>query len=63
MCRGQAQHGELGYGPEGKKSSANPDKCMALEGVTTHQVLPTSKHALCSVINPIFQKLLWLASL
>ena len=35
--RGQAQHGELGYGPKGKKSSANPDKCQALEGVTTHQ--------------------------
>ncbi len=36
-CRGQAQHGELGYGPKGKKSSANPDKCHALEGITTHQ--------------------------
>ncbi|KAK9917811.1 hypothetical protein WJX75_008519 [Coccomyxa subellipsoidea] len=35
---GQAQHGELGYGPKGKKSSANPDKCMALEGVYCHQV-------------------------
>ena len=31
--RGQAQHGELGYGPKGKKSSANPDKCLALEGI------------------------------
>lgn len=38
MCRGQAQHGELGYGPKGKKSSANPDKCMALEGMYVHQV-------------------------
>lgn len=37
-CRGQAQHGELGYGPNGKKSAANPDKCKALEGVHTHQV-------------------------
>lgn len=37
-CRGQAQHGELGYGANGKKSSANPDKCNALEGVYTHQV-------------------------
>lgn len=35
---GQAQHGELGYGPKGKKSSANPDKCMALDGVYVHQV-------------------------
>lgn len=38
IFRGQAQHGELGYGPKGKKSSANPDKCMALEGVYCHQV-------------------------
>ena len=38
ICRGQAQHGELGYGANGKKSSANPDKCLALEGVYTHQV-------------------------
>ena len=29
---------ELGYGPAGKKSSANPDKCMALEGAETLQV-------------------------
>jgi hypothetical protein len=29
---------ELGYGPAGKKSSANPDKCMALEGANTLQV-------------------------
>ncbi len=37
-CRGQAHNGELGYGAHGKKSSANPDKCMALEGVHVHQV-------------------------
>ena len=30
---------ELGYGPAGKKSSANPDKCLALEGAETLQVL------------------------
>ena len=41
VVRGQAQHGELGYGPKGKKSSANPEKCQALEGVTTHQVSPS----------------------
>lgn len=29
---------ELGYGEDGKKSSANPDKCMALEGVECYQV-------------------------
>jgi hypothetical protein len=26
-------NGELGYGDNGKKSSANPDKVMALEGM------------------------------
>lgn len=29
---------ELGYGPGGKKSSANPDKCPSLEGITCYQV-------------------------
>jgi len=38
VCRGQAQNQELGYGPNGKKSSANPEKCYALENVYTHQV-------------------------
>lgn len=37
-CRGSAQNGELGYGPAGKKSSANPDKCLALEGLKVRQV-------------------------
>lgn len=37
-CRGHAQYGELAYGENGKKSSANPDKCQALEGVATQQV-------------------------
>ncbi|KAL3142373.1 hypothetical protein ABBQ38_002709 [Trebouxia sp. C0009 RCD-2024] len=43
---GQAQNGELGYGPEGKKSSANPDKVHALEGVHTHQVACGIGHTL-----------------
>ena len=34
---GAATNGELGYGP-GKKSSANPDKCLALEGIRMHSV-------------------------
>lgn len=33
-----AGYSELGYGEGGKKSSANPDKCMALEGVKCYQV-------------------------
>lgn len=37
--RGQALHGELGYGPHGRKSAANPDKIHSLDGVYTHQVL------------------------
>lgn len=45
-CRGQAQNGELGYGPTGKKSSANPDKVHALEGVHTHQVACGIGHTL-----------------
>ena len=32
-------YGELAYGEKGKKSSANPDKCQALEGIYNHQVL------------------------
>mmetsp|Transcript_4294 Transcript_4294/g.9316 ORF Transcript_4294/g.9316 Transcript_4294/m.9316 type:complete len:473 (+) Transcript_4294:148-1566(+) len=35
---GHATNGELAYGPNGKKSSANPDKCNALEGLYVHQV-------------------------
>jgi hypothetical protein len=37
-CRGHATSGELGYGPGGKKSSAQPDKVPALEGANTHMV-------------------------
>ncbi|DBB10767.1 hypothetical protein WJX82_005865 [Trebouxia sp. C0006] len=43
---GQAGNGELGYGPSGKKSSANPDKVYALEGVHTHQVACGIGHTL-----------------
>ena len=46
VYRGQAQNGELGYGPDGKKSSANPDKVHALEGVETHQVACGIGHTL-----------------
>lgn len=35
---GAATNQELGYGEGGKKSSANPAKCEALEGLYTHQV-------------------------
>ena len=42
LSRGQAQYQELGYGPNGKKSSANPEKCFALENVYTHQVCKPS---------------------
>ena len=45
-CRGQAQNGELGFGPNGKKSSANPDKVVALEGLHTHQVACGIGHTL-----------------
>ncbi|KAI7839928.1 hypothetical protein COHA_006322 [Chlorella ohadii] len=39
-------YSELGYGPSGKKSSANPDKCMALEGAETLQVAMGFGHSL-----------------
>lgn len=35
---GAAHNNELGYGTGGKKSSANPDKVMSLEGMHTAQV-------------------------
>lgn len=38
--------GELGYGEGGKKSSANPDKCMALEGAICYQVSMGVGHSL-----------------
>lgn len=58
--RGQAQHSELGYGPNGRKSAANPDKCNALDNVYTHRVgtlllglvsWPVSNRALSSAIH------------
>ena len=39
-------YAELGYGDGGKKSSANPDKCMALEGVKCYQVAMGAAHSL-----------------
>ena len=39
-------YNELGYGEGGKKSSANPDKCMALEGVECWQVALGAGHTL-----------------
>lgn len=35
---GGGQYGELGYGPKGKKSSANPDLVPSLEGKRTYAV-------------------------
>lgn len=35
---GQAQYGELGYGVGGRKTSANPEKCEALDAVKCQQV-------------------------
>ncbi|KAK9835229.1 hypothetical protein WJX81_007521 [Elliptochloris bilobata] len=43
---GQAHNGELGYGASGKKSSANPGKCMALEGAHVVQVALGIGHGL-----------------
>ena len=34
---GAASNGELGYGPNGKKSSANPDKVRRMDGGGIHQ--------------------------
>ena len=39
-------YGELAYGEKGKKSSANPDKCQALEGIYTHQAGLPNPHTL-----------------
>lgn len=39
-------YSELGYGPGGKKSSANPDKCPALEGVDCWAVALGVGHSL-----------------
>lgn len=42
----QAQHCELGFGPNGRKSAACPDKCLALEGFTNHMVAVGVGHML-----------------
>ena len=43
---GQASYGELGYGAGGRKTSANPDKVNALEGMVVHQVACGAGHML-----------------
>ena len=43
---GGASYGELGYGPAGKKSSANPDKVLALEGMKVLSVACGAGHTL-----------------
>ena len=48
---GQAQYGELGYGPGGKKSSANPDLVKSLQGITTYRVACGMGHTMF-VIDP-----------
>ena len=43
---GGASYGELGYGPTGKKSSANPDKVPSLEGLKVLSVACGAGHTL-----------------
>lgn len=43
---GGASYGELGYGPQGKKSSANPDKVPSLEGMKVLSVACGAGHTL-----------------
>ncbi len=43
---GGASYGELGYGPAGKKSSANPDKVPSLEGMKILSVACGAGHTL-----------------
>ena len=43
---GGASYGELGYGPKGKKSSANPDKVPSLEGLKVLSVACGAGHTL-----------------
>ena len=43
---GGASYGELGYGPAGKKSSANPDKVPSLEGMKVLSVACGAGHTL-----------------
>jgi hypothetical protein len=44
--RGQALHGELAYGPNGRKSAANPDKVLSMDGIYTEQVMPGFCHSM-----------------
>ena len=48
-------YSELGYGEGGKKSSANPDKCLALEGVDCYQVAMGVGHSLF-LVDPEHEK-------
>ncbi len=43
---GGASYGELGYGPKGKKSSANPEKVPSLEGIKVLSVACGTGHTL-----------------
>ena len=45
VIRGAAQYGELAYGENGKKSSANPEECQSLKGVHTQQAGPQGLRA------------------
>ena len=54
--RGQANYGELGYGANGKKSSANPGKVDSLEGVKTQQVLPLAPPHHCRMLGHSLQE-------
>lgn len=46
---GAAHNTELAYGRNGKKSSANPAKVMALEGMHTHQARACAHMLLCAI--------------
>lgn len=52
---GTGAHGELGYGPNGKKSSANADKVPSLDGVKTFQVACGVGHTLF-IVDPTSPK-------
>lgn len=49
-------YGELAYGEKGKKSSANPDKCQALEGIYTHQARLSNPHTFLHCRNVRYRR-------
>ncbi len=55
--RGKGEYGELGYGPKGKKSSANPDKVPSLDGTPTLHVACGMGHTLFVVASDHADKL------